>query len=403
VSALRNTRGEYDLPHVVPALPPLPILPMKMEFHNRSRISRCLHPLLMGMLVTVAGCGPDASEHPSHDRKGGASIEPGMVNGIGGSPPLSTGLDPELIDEALTRAAGLPRLRCLLVARHGEVLTERCVNGADPDRPANIKSVSKSVLSALVGLAIDGGDLEGPDQPVVPFFAGHLGGDIDPRRDAITVGNLLSMQAGLERTSGGNYGRWVTSRNWVRHAITRPMVADPGGPMLYSTGSSHLLSAILTEATGASTLRFARERLAGPLGIDLPAWPADPQGVFFGGNEMRMSPRALVRFGELYRNDGMHDGERVLSAEWIRTSLEPRTRSRWSGDGYGYGWFLSNVAGHLMFYGWGYGGQYLFVIPDLELTVVVTSDPDPPSDRGHRKAIRDLLEETLVPAAVKGE
>jgi len=359
--------------------------------------------LTLGLALAVAGCAADATDAPPRGDADPAVGELADREPPSDPAPATAGLDPALIAEAYDRASELPRLRCLLVARHGDILAEACYNGAAPDRPANIKSVSKSVLSALVGMAIDAGELEGPEQPIAPFFARHLQGDEDPRRSAINVGHLLSMQSGLERTSGGNYGRWVTSSNWVRHAITRPMVEEPGGRMLYSTGNSHLLSAILAEATGQSTLRFARERLAEPLGIDLPAWPADPQGIYFGGNEMRMTPRALVRFGELYRNDGVHEGRRVISEEWIRQSLEPRTRSRWTGESYGYGWFSAEAAGIPMFYGWGYGGQYLYILPDLELTVVVTSDPDPPTDRGHRREIRNLLEEYIVPAAVKGE
>jgi CubicO group peptidase (beta-lactamase class C family) len=356
-------------------------------------------PLLL-TAVALAACGADAEgySHPdaAADTRRTAPAIADRSTGVG------IGLDSALIADAFRRAGELPRFRCLVVARHGEIQAERCFHGADPDRPANIKSVSKSVLSALVGIAIDDGHLDGPDTPAAQFFSRYLGASIDPRVREITVGNLLSMQAGLEPTSGRNYGRWITSPNWVRYAITRPVVDEPGGAMLYSTGSSHLLSAILTQASGRSTLRFARERLGTPIGIELPSWPADPQGIHFGGNEMRMRPRDLVRFGELYRNEGILDGRRVISAAWIQESLVPRTRSRWSGESYGYGWFLAEAAGFPMFYGWGFGGQYLYVIPDLEMTVVVTSDPNPPADRAHRRAIRELLEHVLIPAAVRG-
>jgi CubicO group peptidase (beta-lactamase class C family) len=354
----------------------------------------------MLLLPALAACAPEVDERPREVAMvegSEARLEPADLRHA-----PTAGLDSALVQQAFRRAADLPRFRCLVIARHGEVQAERCFHGADPARPANIKSVSKSVLSALVGIAIDAGYLAGPDQRVVPFFSRHLPAPRDPRLDRITVGNLLSMQAGLASTSGGNYGRWITSGNWVRHAITRPIVDEPGGSMLYSTGSSHLLSAILTEATGRSTLRLARERLGEPLGIDVPAWPSDPQGIYFGGNEMRMTPRDLVRFGELYRNGGTVDGRRILSAEWVRDSLVPRTRSRWTGESYGYGWFIGEAAGYPMYYGWGFGGQYLFVVPELALTVVVTSDPQPPADRGHRRAIREILEQAIVPAAVQG-
>lgn len=316
--------------------------------------------------------------------------------------PPTVGLDSALISTAFARAAELPRLRSLVVGRHGAIVQERSLRGPSLDTPVNVKSVSKSVLSAAIGIAIADGYLEGADQPIAEFFAGHLEPDPDPRKHEITVGHLLSMQSGLERTSGGNYGRWVTSRDWVRYAITRPMVSRPGNAMQYSTGNSHLLSAALTRASGRSTWAYMRDRLARPLEIELPRWPTDPQGIYFGGNDMRISPRALFRFGELYRNGGRVDGLQVVPESWVRESLMPRTRSPWSGEQYGYGWFLSEVRGHPMFYAWGYGGQFVFVVPDLELTVVTTSDPESPRERGHLQAVRRLLTEWIVPAAEVG-
>lgn len=315
--------------------------------------------------------------------------------------PTTLGLDSALLAGAFARAGQLPRLRCLLVGRHGEVRAERCFRGPGLSEFHNVKSASKSILSALVGIAIADGLLPGVDAPISSYFEEYLAADTATLRRQITIGNLLSMQSGLERTSGGNYGRWVTSSNWVRYAITRPMVAPPGGQRLYSTGNTHLLSAILTEVTGKSTYAFARDRLAGPLGIRLPGWPTDPQGIYFGGNDMRLTPRGMFRFGELYRNGGVFEGTRVVPEPWVRASLEPRTRSR-RGEGYGYGWFIGEAGGYPMFYAWGYGGQFIFVIPDLELTVVTTSDPESPREGEHLREVRTLLDEWIVPAAVVG-
>jgi CubicO group peptidase (beta-lactamase class C family) len=316
--------------------------------------------------------------------------------------PPSVGLDSTLIADALRRAAALPRLRALVIARHGDILVERRFRGPALDAPVNVKSVSKSVLSALVGIAIAERHLTGVDQPIAPFFERQLGADADPRKRRIEVGHLLSMQSGLERTSGAHYGAWVMSRDWVRYAIRRPMIAEPGGPRIYSTGNSHLLSAVLTDATGQSTWAYARSRLAEPLGIALPRWPADPQGIFFGGNEMRLSPRGLVRFGELYRNAGRYDGRQIVPESWVRESLVPRAQAWRRDEGYGYGWFLGRVRGHAMFYAQGYGGQFLFVVPGLELTVVMTADPDSPRERDHLAASRRLFADWIVPAAEAG-
>ncbi|MGK6325454.1 serine hydrolase domain-containing protein [Sphingomonas sp. DT-51] len=315
----------------------------------------------------------------------------------------TTGVDAATMRAAAETAGRLPRLRSLLVLRDGETMAAHVLhNGPSLDRPVNIKSASKSVMSALIGIAIARGVLTGIDQPVLPLLRAEAPPEPDPRLARVTVGNLLSMQAGLERTSGENYGRWVSSGNWVRYALSRPFVADPGTDMLYSTGSTHLLSAALTRATGRSTLANARAWLGEPLGITIPPWPADPQGVYFGGNEMRLSPRALARFGELYRRGGEIDGRRIVSAEWIEQSWTPRTVSPWSGQAYGFGWFLTDMRGHPVRFAWGYGGQMVYVVPDLRLTIVMTSDPDGTRDTRHIDSLHRLVADGIVPAAERG-
>jgi CubicO group peptidase (beta-lactamase class C family) len=306
-------------------------------------------------------------------------------------------LDPERIR---ARAEGLPRLHTLIVTRAGETVLEATFRGPPADRPVNVKSVAKTVLATLVGCAVDRGILQGPDQPITTALGPLVPEAADARVAEVTIGHLLSMQAGLERTSGANYGSWVSSRNWVQNALSRPFVADPGGPMLYSTGSSHILSAILTQATGQTTHALANEWLGQPLNIQIPPWDRDPQGIYLGGNNMLLSPRGLARFGEMIRNGGSIDGETVVSPEWIRASWQPRTASRFTGHGYGYGWFMTETAGQPHYYGWGYGGQMLHVVPTLALTIVATSDPNVRSrEAGHMAGLRALIADTIAAAA----
>lgn len=298
--------------------------------------------------------------------------------------------------DAIAEAPSLPRLHAVIVAHRGEVVAERKVRGPGLDTPVNIKSASKTVISALVGIAIAEGKLRGIDQPIGPFFAKYLRGDPEPRKSAITIGDLLTMRSGLERTSGEGYGDWVASDNWVRAALRKPLLYPPGTQMLYSTGNTHLLSAILTRATGMSTLRYAQKKLGKPLGIRIEPWKTDPQGIYLGGNQMRLSPRAMLRFGEMYRNGGRHDGRQVVPEAWVTASLQPITRSPFSGELYGYCWFISEVRGHRLYYAWGHGGQFIFIVPDLELTVVTTSAPDGPRDFEHLGGIYHKVLEPVV-------
>lgn len=344
---------------------------------------------ILSALLLLSACG--AAEPRDEGAVSEANAQP------------TRGLDAPTMATTLEAARRLPRLQSLVVLRDGAALAEARFNGGPPlDQPVNIKSASKSVISAMVGIAISRGVLEGVDQPVLPVLRADAPRDPDPRLARLTVGNLLSMQAGLERTSGEFYGRWVSSPNWVRYALSRPFVDEPGGAMLYSTGSTHLLSALLTRASGRSTLANARAWLGEPLAISIPGWTADPQGIYFGGNEMRLSPRAMARFGELYRRGGEIDGRRIVPAAWIAESWTPRTVSPWSGQSYGYGWFLTEMRGHPVRFAWGYGGQMIYVVPDLRLTVVMTSLATGARDGGHVQALHQLLADGIIPAAERG-
>jgi len=312
-------------------------------------------------------------------------------------PTVPAGPQPT-VDALLEQAAAITPLKAVVVARDGVVVAERGYRGASPGSPTNIKSASKSVVSALVGIAIDKGVIEGTSQPIAPLLRADLPPQPDPRLAQVTIGHLLSMQAGLARTSGGNYGRWVSGTNWVRGALAQPFVDEPGGAMLYSTGSTHLLSAILTRASGRSTLELARDWLEPQDGFAITGWDRDPQGIYLGGNNMAMSTRSLLAFGELFRNGGRTaDGRRLLSQAWVTESWEPRTASRYNGDGYGYGWFLREIGGEQVRYAWGYGGQMLYIVPSMQLTVAMTSDDSAASARsGHRDALHDLLAEIIA-------
>jgi CubicO group peptidase (beta-lactamase class C family) len=347
--------------------------------------------------------GPTLELAGRFDDAGVSSVHP-----LDQRPEVETaGLDSALLATAFERAAALPRLHNMIIARHGGIVAERHVRGPGLEEPANVKSASKSVLSALVGIAIDEGYLQGTDQLVAPFFASYLSGATEPARARITLGHLLTMRTGLESTSNRNYGRWVASPDWVASAITQRMVGQPGQRMIYSTGNSHLASAVLTQATGQSTYEYARTRLAEPLGFELPPWPQDPQGIYFGGNDMMISAHGLLRFGELYRNGGVLDGRRVLSEDWVRRSWQVVTRSVSRGRGtsrgrYGMGWWGKQSNGYEVRFAWGYGGQFVFVVPALELTAVFTSDPSTGRESSHNRAIHRILDELIVPAAIAG-
>lgn len=276
-------------------------------------------------------------------------------------------------------ARALGSLHALVILQDGQVALAEAFRGAGLDRPANVKSVSKSLVALLAGVAIDRGVVPDVTAPLGAVAPALIPRGADPRVAAITVEDLVTLRAGLQRTSGANYGPWVSSRNWVANALLRPFEAEPGGRMLYSTGSTHVLGAVLAQASGQTLLRLARDWLGAPLGIEIPAWTRDPQGFYLGGNEMVLSPMAMARVGEMLRQGGIWQGQRVVSADWIAASLTPVTASPFSGLGYGYGWFVGQAGGTRVALARGYGGQIIAVMPDRRLTVAITSDPTQPA------------------------
>jgi len=312
-------------------------------------------------------------------------------------PATAADLNDRRLERLARDARSLEALHTLVVLHEGNEALALDARGPGPSAPANLKSLSKTVLSVLAGIAIDRGVIDSSDRRLVELLGPRVPDGATEGVEDITLGHALSLRAGLRSTSGRYYGRWVQSPDWVAHVLTRPMADEPGGEMIYSTGSTHLVAAALVEASGEPLLTLAREWLGEPLNIRIDDWMRDPQGIHFGGNEMHMSPRALARIGELYRVGGQIDGKRIVSREWIEQSWTPRGRSPWSGDLYGYGWFITDLTGTRAYYGRGYGGQMLYVVPSAALTVVITSRSTPPSEGGrYVRRLHRLIERLIT-------
>jgi CubicO group peptidase (beta-lactamase class C family) len=338
------------------------------------------------------------------------------------------GMDPAVLDDLDTIVPdSYPQVRSVLVVRHGYLVYERYWQGVDVSDGHNSFSVTKSFVSALVGIALRDRHLQGLDQTVEELLADHLPATADPRLRKVTVKQLLTMTSGLagdDSSLGGEDGisdRMAQSRDWVRHILGRRLETTPGGSFAYSSASSHLLSAIVADTSGQSTLALARAELFGPLGIatdkalelkvrDWPptpaeleayeqapvAWPRDPQGYHFGGAFLRLPARDLAKFGYLYLNGGRWDGTQVVPADYVAASTRPQSDPSQGPGDYGYQWWVTNETGHDSFRALGFGGQLIQVIPELDLVVVITSD----ADQGRHNAA-DLVGAVIV-SAVSG-
>jgi CubicO group peptidase (beta-lactamase class C family) len=340
--------------------------------------------------------------------------------------PSQQGMDPEVLDDLDTQVPQqYPQVRSLLVVRHGYLVYERYWHGFDAADGQGLHSVTKSIISALVGITLGDHHLKGLDQTIGELLAAHLPKHADPRVRAITVRQLLTMTGGLpgdDQPTGGDVRlsrRLFQSHDWVAYILGRPLVATPGTTFAYSNASSHLLSAIVADTTGQPTLAVARAKLFGPLGINSDhafqpragkpptpaqlqayqqaavAWPRDPQGYYMGFGEAKLPARDLAKFGYLYLNGGRWNGSQVVPADYVRASTQPHTDLPWlgPGGGYGYQWWTRRVGQHDSFVAVGIGGQRILVLTDLDLVVVITTDA-----QQQREDAEELVGQTIVPA-----
>jgi len=286
----------------------------------------------------------------------------------------------------------------MLISQHGELVAEEYFGSMHAGRAHNIKSASKSILSILIGIAIDKRYLEGVDQEIGEFFPEFFTENPDSVKASITIGDLLTMRSGLASTSRSNYGRWVTSNNWINYALDRPFVGEPGSDRIYSTGNTHLLSVILARASQMSALEFANRYLFVPMDIRVAGWDRDPQGYYLGGNNMALRPRDMIKIGQLMMDVGVYNGEQLVPEDWIVRSVEPVTGRRVGNNNYGYLWFRRMSAGYHVVYAFGSGGQYIMILPELEAVITVTTRNNTgQSTRNYRRQLFQILDREIIP------
>ena len=317
---------------------------------------------------------------------GACLAAPSVLHAQGGQTALAAALRNDVRE--------LDQLHALLVQRGDDLLMEEAPRGRGLDRAANIKSCSKSLLALVLGAAIARGQVPGLDSRLAEIAPDLVPQDATEGAGDLTLAHLVTLRGGLQGTSGQNYGAWVASRNWVSYVLRQPRIAPNGGRMIYSTGTTHVLGAALATATGQSLRQMTRDWIGTPLGIDIPEWTRDPQGFYFGGNEMALTPRAMLRVAVMLRDGGRFDGQEVLPEAWIAQSRVARTASPFSGLGYGLGWFLSAS-------GWmiarGYGGQVIAAHPERALAVAITSDPTRPArSEGYFGTLMRLLDDRIL-------
>lgn len=286
-------------------------------------------------------------------------------------------------------------VRAVLVSVCGNMALERYEKSTASDF-RNVASVTKSVISTLVGLALADGSLHSVEQPLAELLPDHRK-DMSAQVSAITLRQLLTMSAGLdEDLTDSSTGPWIESTNLVRGILRQGVHQPPGRQFGYSSATSHLLAAIVVRATGRPLLDYARDKLFDPLGIVtrpaaqpllVPAsvatydnagfaWPVDHQGINFGGGWLKMRPVDMVKLGQLYLDGGRWNGKQILPAAWVHDATTARvsTRSGFGGDSYGYQWWVTKAGADPAYAAIGYGGQLIEVVPHRHLVVVFSTE-----------------------------
>jgi len=303
------------------------------------------------------------------------------TNGWRESTPNGLGMDSKqfkLLQEHIKE--NLPHMRSVLVIRHGYLVFEEYYQGV-PNDYQEVASVTKSVISALIGIALRESYIQSLDQKVVDFYPEYVTPDTNPRISDITLEHLLTMTSGLTRET--KFGE-----DWFRSTLEQSVSGTPGETFHYNDSAAHLLSGILTRTTHVTALEFANKYLFQPLGIPLPPWEADPQGNSVGGDGLALRPREMAKIGYLYLHQGLWDGQQLIPAEWVRTATQKHVAADILNDDYGYLWWVTTVDGHAAYYAAGFGGQFIYVIPDLDLVVVMTGNASFPELLQHLDIVR---------------
>jgi len=269
-----------------------------------------------------------------------------------------------------------------VLVRNGFLVKEEYYTLEGRYTDASIASVTKSVTSAFVGIALREGYLDSLGQKMITFFPEYITATLDPRKRDITIEHLLTMTAGFEYDEGGDHsGIFNQYTDWMKEAIGLQLRTNPGETFNYASVNAHLVSGILTKASHMTMSSLAEQFLLTPIDIHVLSWPRDPQGYYFAGSGMTLYARDLARFGYLYVNGGSLDGRSIIPSEWIRTSTQPHvdlsiTWGAFSNVKYGYYWWTAEWGGDSVFLAVGYGGQFIVGLPRKHLVVVVTSNLD---------------------------
>ena len=313
----------------------------------------------------------------------------------------------EMVEDGLERARDNERLLSMLVVKSGRLVVEEYFGNAAREDLHDVRSVTKSVVSALTGLVIERGDIGSVADPIGGYLD-RLVSDLEPEKAAITIEHLLNMASGLEwdETGGfGDYTDWIQSDDRLGYVLGKPLVEAPGTVYNYNSGAVHVLGVVLEQATGTPLPELADELLFSRIGIARSRWEPFPEGFHNGGAGLDLRPRDLARFGQLYLQQGESAGSPILPGEWVARSSVPYFAWRFNsgrlrGISYGFLWWVVPGVPGPLYFAWGFGGQYVVAVPELHLVIVTTNNwrgVGAAAGRYERQTM-DVLVDYIIPA-----
>lgn len=343
-----------------------------------------LFVILLAALIVVSavGCSDKAAVAPAKgvDTQAAADKALWPTKEWPVSTPEAQGMKTDFLSAADKRIMeNYPNLYSLLVVRYGYLVYEKYYQGMGKYDSNPVYSVTKSVMSALIGIAINEKLIENTGQKVAGFLPEYFSQIDDERKKDITIENVLTMTGGLEPIDS-DYAAYFTSGDWLDYALRKPLEDSPGKSWAYNTGLTHILSAVITKTSKMNTLEYAEKSLFEPLGIeDIQQWDKDAKGYYCGGSGLSLSPRDMAKLGYLYLKNGVWDGKQVIPGDWVAESTKKHL-SVGSDENYGYlfwSWDSKAKINGKAYYAYGAngsGGQYIIVVPDLDVVAVVTAN-----------------------------
>ena len=354
----------------------------------------CMNTLVVAATLLLCSCTKNEDEPVSWEpvilADGWQISEAGKQN-----------VDSITLNSLYAEAEKLDNIYSLLVIKNGFLVAEKYFNGKSVTDATPTASVTKSITSALTGIAIREQLISGTDQKLKDFFPEIKWDSEDPRKSEITVEQILQMRSGYPwEESDGYLNTLFQTSNWIPLLSQFPLMNDPGTQFGYSNLMAHMMGIIISRSANMTLLAFAKEYLFDDMGISVPYWPTDPSGYYYAMGDIHLTPRSLAKFGQLYLDNGAWNDIQLIPSEWVNKSHQVNSASTYGREilnyihnlQYGYLWWSGTSGSHTIWFAWGHGGQMIVTIRDLNMVIAATAAPQPGFDSNSWKKESPVME-----------